>query len=106
MIPKKFRAFDFDRGEYRTFYLSELLIGNPNFEFVDQDDTKQLCYRHHKTKEEFYEGDLVDFNRQGNPLSIEFALILIDNHGNSYQWDKRLLDNRDKIFPPWVNEGF
>ena len=100
MITKKFRAYDFDREKYRTFYLSELLIGNPNFEFIDHDTITQLCYTHKKT--EYYEGDQIDYSRQGNPLSIEFAAILVDNHGQSYYWDKRLFDNRDKLFPPWV----
>ena len=102
MITKKFRAYDFDRGKYRTFYLSELLIGNPNFEFIDHDTIKQLCHKHKKT--EYYEGDQVDFNQQGNPLSIDFAVVLVDNHGQSYCWDKRLFDNQDKFFPPWVKD--
>ena len=102
MNTKKFRAYDFNRGKYRTFYLSELLIGNPNFEFIDHDTIKQLCYKHGKS--EYYEGDQVDFNRQGNPLSIEFATILVDNLGQSYSFNKRLFDNLVKYFPPWVNK--
>lgn len=102
MIPKKFRAYDTELGKYRTFYLSELLLDAPNFEFIDHDTIKQFCYRHSK-KTEFYEGDQVGFSRQGNPLSIEPALILVDNNGQIYHWDERFFDEPNDLFPLWLN---
>ena len=71
---------------------------------VDQDDLKTLLWRNPKTKEEFYEGDQVGFNRQGRPLFIQSALILVDNVGNVYQWDERFFDEPNDVFPQWVKQ--
>lgn len=83
MIPKKFRAYDTELGKYRTFYLSELLLDAPNFEFVDQYEVVQLV-GHDKKGEEIYEGDVIDFTENGEPLSAELTPCLRDKFRREY----------------------
>ena len=113
MRPIKFRGIDLETGDFVFGYFVHYVPQSSFCGIVDQDgflheikpDTvAQFLLRHTSSNEEFYEGDQVGFNRQGRPLFIQSALILVDNNGAIYQWDERFFDHSNDFFQPYTNE--
>lgn len=109
----KFRGKRIDNGKYVFGDLLHMTGGHVGIIFdkrvaaveVDPDSVAQFLYRYPSSNEEYYSGDQVGFSPDGRPLSIQNAIVLVDNLGKSFFFDERFFQHSNNVFPPWAIES-
>ena len=109
----KFRGVDLKTGK---FIYGDFVHYVPQSSFngiVDEDgflheieynSLAQFLYRYPPSNEEYYSGDQVGFSPDGRPLSIQNAIVLVDNCGKSFFFDERFFQHANDVFPPCAIE--
>lgn len=101
----KFRGVDLKTGE---FVYGDFVHKVPMSSFngivdefgvvheIEPDSQKQLVGFDNQGRE-VYQGDVFYYSPEGRPISAELVVVLADNNGHSYYFDKNLLS--DVPFP-------